>query len=79
VVSQLVDDARKMGVSGIRYAVVNVLYYVFPNLEKFNIRDFAVHNVAAPWASFGFALAYAAVYIILLLFIAIWIFEKKEI
>ena len=79
VVSSLVDDARKMGISGIRYVIVNILYYVFPNLEKFNIRDFAVHNVVAPWASFGYALAYAVAYIILLLFAAIWIFEKKEI
>jgi ABC-type transport system involved in multi-copper enzyme maturation permease subunit len=79
VVSSLVDDARQIGITGIRYVFVNILYYIFPNLEKFNIRDFAVHNVAAPWASFGFALAYAAAYIILLLFAAIWIFEKKEI
>jgi Cu-processing system permease protein len=79
VVSALVDDAHKMGVGGIRFALVNILYYIFPNLEKFNIRDFAVHSVAAPWASFGFAFAYAAAYIILLLFAAIWIFEKKEI
>jgi ABC-type transport system involved in multi-copper enzyme maturation permease subunit len=79
VVSSLVDDARKIGITGIRYVFVNILYYIFPNLEKFNIRDFAVHSVAAPWASFGFALAYAAAYITLLLFLGIWIFEKKEI
>jgi ABC-type transport system involved in multi-copper enzyme maturation permease subunit len=79
VVSSLVDDARKIGITGIRYVFVNILYYVFPNLEKFNIRDFAVHSVAAPWVSFGFALAYAAAYITLLLFVGIWIFEKKEI
>lgn len=79
VVSQLVADARKIGITGIRYVFVNILYYLFPNLEKFNIRDFAVHSVAAPWASFGFAVAYAAAYIILLLSVAIWVFEKKEI
>jgi hypothetical protein len=59
--------------------LVNALYYLFPNLEKFNIRDVAVHAVAAPWLSFGYALAYAMAYIILLLFVAIWIFDKKEI
>ena len=79
VVSALVDDAREMGISGIRFVLVNILYYVFPNLEKFNIRDFAVHNVAAPWASFGYAFAYAVAYIVLLLSAAIWIFQKKEI
>ncbi len=79
VVSSLVNDAREMGITGVRYVFVNILYYIFPNLEKFNIRDFAVHNVAAPWASFGYAFAYAAAYIILLLFLAIWVFDKKEI
>jgi len=79
VVSSLVNDAREMGITGVGYVFVNILYYIFPNLEKFNIRDFAVHNVAAPWASFGYAFAYAAAYIILLLFLAIWVFDKKEI
>jgi len=79
VVSALVDDARKMGIGGVRLLFVNILYYLFPNLEKFNIRDVAVHAVALPWASFGYALVYAVTYIVLLLFAAIWIFEKKEI
>ncbi len=79
VVSALVDDARKMNITGFRFMLVNALYYLFPNLEKFNIRDVAVHAVAAPWLSFGYALAYAMAYIILLLFVAIWIFDKKEI
>ena len=40
---------------------------------------FAIHNVALPWVSLGLAAAYAAVYIILLLTAAIWIFDRKEI
>jgi ABC-type transport system involved in multi-copper enzyme maturation permease subunit len=48
-------------------------------LEKFDARDFAIHAVATPWTSFGLALAYAAVYVILLLSAAVWIFDKKEI
>lgn len=79
LVSSLVSDARRAGITGIRYILVNVLYYAFPNLAKFNIRDIGVHYVADPWLSFGLAFAYAAAYIILLLFAAIWIFEKKEI
>lgn len=79
VVSSLVDDARKAGVTGIRYLLVNALYYIFPNLAKFNIRDFGVHAVAQPWLMFGLACAYALAYIVLLLFSAIWIFDKKEI
>jgi hypothetical protein len=56
-----------------------VLYYVFPNLEKFDARNLAIHAVATPFTLFALAAAYAAVYIILLLTAAIWIFDRKEI
>jgi ABC-type transport system involved in multi-copper enzyme maturation permease subunit len=79
IVSQLVADAKSIGLGGIKLFLVEVLYYVFPNLEKFDARDFAVHAVATPWTSFGLAFAYAAVYIIFLLTASVWIFDKKEI
>ena len=79
VVSQLVTDAEKMGLGGFQLFMVKVLYYIFPNLEKFDARDFAIHVVPMPLEQFGLALAYVAIYIILLLFAATWIFEKKEI
>lgn len=79
IVSSLIADAKTIGVTGVKYALVEILYYVFPNLEKFNVRDLAVHNVAMPFAAIGLALAYAAVYIVLLLVTAIWVFNKKEI
>jgi ABC-type transport system involved in multi-copper enzyme maturation permease subunit len=79
IVSQLVADAKTIGLGGIKLLLVEVLYYIFPNLEKFDARDFAVHAVATPWTSFGLAVAYAAVYIIFLLTAAVWVFDKKEI
>lgn len=79
IVSQLLQDAKSIGVGGIKLVLVEVLYYIFPNLEKFDARDLAVHAVATPWLSFGLATAYAGAYIVLLLFAAVWIFDKKEI
>ena len=79
IVSQLVADAKAINIGGVRLLLVEILYYVFPNLEKFDARDFAIHTVATPWISFGLAFAYAAVYIILLLTAAVWVFDKKEI
>ncbi len=79
VVSALLTDAKAVNIVGFKYRMVQVLYYVFPNLEKFDIRDFAVHSVAAPLQSTLLAIVYAAVYIVLLLTAGIWIFEKKEI
>ncbi len=79
IVSQLVADAKAINLGGIKLLFVEILYYVFPNLEKFDARNFAIHAVATPWISFGLAVAYAVVYIILLLTAAVWIFDKKEI
>jgi ABC-type transport system involved in multi-copper enzyme maturation permease subunit len=79
IVSTLLDAAKTVGIGGIKLFLVEVLYYVFPNLEKFNIRDLAIHGVAAPFSSFALALAYAIVYIVLLLSASVWIFNKKEI
>jgi ABC-type transport system involved in multi-copper enzyme maturation permease subunit len=79
VVSQLVTDAKTIGIGGVRLWLVEILYYIFPNLEKFDARDFAIHAVSMPWTSFALAVAYAAVYIVLLLAAAVWIFDKKEI
>jgi len=79
IVSALLDDAKQVGISGVKYFFVEALYYVFPNLEKFDARNFAVHQIAMPADSFVLALLYAAVYITFLLSAAIWIFERKEI
>ena len=79
IVSALVSDAQQIGVTGIKYRLVQALYYIFPNLEKFDIRNLAIHEVALPWLSFVLALAYAVAYIMLLLGISVWIFNKKEI
>lgn len=79
VVSQLTADAKAINIVGIKYYLVEALYYIFPNLEKFDARNFAVHSVATPATSVLLAVAYAAVYIILLLTASVWIFSKKEI
>ena len=78
IVSFLLQDAQTIKITGFSYRLIQVLYYVFPNLEKFDARDLAIHQVAMPYSSFFLALAYAAVYIALLLVAGIWIFEKKE-
>ncbi|HVN26763.1 MAG TPA: ABC transporter permease subunit [Candidatus Paceibacterota bacterium] len=79
IVSALVADAQAIHITGLKYRLVQALYYIFPNLEKFDIRDFAVHAIALPASTFVLAVAYAAVYATLLLVAGIWIFNHKEI
>ena len=79
VVSTILSAAKQIDITGIKLILVEILYYVFPNLEKFDARDLAIHSVGMPFASFALAVIYAAVYIVLLLSGAIWVFDKKEI
>lgn len=79
IVSSLVADAKAINLGGAQLFFVQVLYYIFPNLEKFDIRSIAIYSVPEPFVSAALALLYAVVYIILLLSAATWIFEKKEI
>jgi ABC-type transport system involved in multi-copper enzyme maturation permease subunit len=79
VVSSLVTDAQTIGIGGVKLFLVKVLYYIFPNLEKFDIRSIAIYNVGEPFSLFALAIVYAVVYIIVLLSAAVWIFDRKEI
>jgi Cu-processing system permease protein len=78
IVSALIVDSKAINLGGWQYRFVQLLYYVFPNLEKFDARNLAVHQVAMPFSSFALALLYALVYIAFLLAASVKIFEKKE-
>jgi Cu-processing system permease protein len=54
------------------------LYYVIPNLAPFNIRAEAVHGVPVAASHVWLTLAYAAVYIAILLTAAIAIFRRRD-
>jgi hypothetical protein len=56
---------------------LKTVYYLVPNLQYFNLRDFwEVPNIVGPWmlVSLGYGLAYSAVFIGL----SLWIFTRKE-
>ncbi len=70
VVSALLTDAKAMGITGLKYWLIEMLYYILPNLEKFDIRNIAVHNVPISPVSLALALAYATIYVVFLLSMA---------
>lgn len=57
---------------------IQFLYYTFPNLEKFNIRDMVIYQVPIPLLSLISASSYAVLYIALLLYLAILLFRRRE-
>ena len=63
--------------STVQYST-KAMYYILPNLEKFNIRDLVVHQKLIPLDAFLIAYAYAALYSALLLYTAGNILRKRE-
>lgn len=72
----VLENASRIG--GAVYRVVAVVYYLLPNLEKFNIRNLVSHNVAISWPMAASIVLYAAAYTALLLVAAILCFRKRE-
>lgn len=61
-----------------RRTLLYTLYFLIPHLEWFDIRDLVVYDrPPAPWLDCGLATLYAAVYAIMLLYVAWLVFRRK--
>lgn len=69
-------EAKTM--SDTAYLVIQALYTILPNLEKFNIRDLVVHQVALTPAVVVATVAYGGVYIAALLYVGWLLFRRRE-
>jgi ABC-type transport system involved in multi-copper enzyme maturation permease subunit len=58
--------------------VARGLYYLLPNLAPFDVKAEVVHGVPVSLSHVGFTLAYAAVYISILLLAALAIFRRRD-
>jgi len=55
-----------------------VLYYILPNLDKFNIKNDVVLGLPLHTGTILFSILYAVVYILALLTVTVMIFRKRE-
>ena len=60
-----------------KYILIAV-YYLFPNLEKFNIRNIIAHQLPISPTEILLSTGYALIYTVLLLFIAKTLLNRKE-
>ncbi len=58
--------------------MVSVLYYVVPNLERFNFKTEVVHQLPISPTAVGLAVVYGLVFSALVLFLACLRFEGKD-
>lgn len=59
-------------------ALVQFLYYLLPNLEKFNVRNLVVHAVHIPAAEVFWSFTYALLYVVVLLALANFFLKRRE-
>jgi len=72
----LLTTTKKLG--GVAYILSLGLYYIFPNLEKFNIRNLAAHNILPKPEELMFAILYALIYASALLILAQISLKRRE-
>jgi len=65
-------------VGGFLYRFIEVVYYVFPNLDKFDVRSAAVHGIVPTGTSTLLTIAYAILYASILLSLANVFLKRKE-
>lgn len=58
--------------------VVAVIYYLLPNLERFNFDTEVVHDLPIPGAAIGWAAVYAGAFVAVVLFLATLRFQSKD-
>ncbi len=81
VLGHLSDDLRFFGEQS-KNVIVNFLsvpiYYILPNLERFNVKNQVVHNIPVPAKFYAFSIIYGVIYCALLVVVSSFIFERKN-
>lgn len=72
----LLDAARGAGAA--MQAVAKGIYYVLPNLAKFDIRNLVIYDAHIALSQTLIAITYALLYVSVLLYVSILLFKRRE-
>ncbi len=81
-IGHLADDLWLLGSksdSMLLEQIVHFIYWVVPNFELLSLRDLSVHEQAVPWGQVGSAAGYGIVYSVVVLLLAVMLFNRKDI
>lgn len=81
IIGHLADDIWSFGSQLENPAAVEIsrfLYWVLPNFEMFNIRQYAVHELPIPWDQVMGSMAYGLCYTAGVLGLAMLVFERRD-
>lgn len=77
-VKQLVESSAAVQVPPVTKALVELAYYLFPNLALFDLKAVAAHGLAVNSTALAFAFLYGLGYSVAVLSLAIILFKRKE-
>lgn len=79
-VKALLENPQAAGitVSPITVKLVQIAYYLFPNLSLFDIKTQVAHGLAIPMSYIFWTICYGIVYIFMVIVFAAFLFRKKE-
>lgn len=80
VIGHLSGDLKAFGekMDTIGQAVLNTLYYVLPNLERFNLKGHVIHHLDFGAVDMALTLSYGLTYVAFLLLLASIIFQRRD-
>lgn len=80
VVGHLSTDLKQFGdkMDGLGRAVLNAIYYILPNLERFNLKGQVIHKVNVVGTDVLLTTAYGLAYAAFLLVLASIIFQRRD-
>lgn len=76
--STILLQTAKQFESGILQKGINGFFYVFPDLEKFNIRDSVIYGISLTSSEIFFTLAYSLFLLVVFLGLASFFLKKRE-
>jgi len=80
VIGHLSADLKTLGekLDAVSRGVLNGLYYVMPNLERFNLKGHVIHRLDVDTADMALIICYGLAYTALLLLTAAVIFQRRD-
>jgi ABC-type transport system involved in multi-copper enzyme maturation permease subunit len=80
VIGHLSSDLKTLGekLDTVSRAVLNTLYYLMPNLERFNLKGHVIHRLDVGMTDMALIMCYGLAYTALLLMAAAVIFQRRD-
>lgn len=80
VIGHLSADLKIFGakLDSVNRGIVNAIYYLMPNLERFNLKGHVIHQLDVGMADMMLIICYGMAYATLVLLVAAFIFQRRD-